>query len=181
MEEICKWLYILWAQDRWGSVDLIRLKNKVSIRACCKQHWSSYIQDVEVWQVYSVHLWGTLFTRWWTLFVHTLGSLRVRAEDLMVSFNVASLFTQMLIAESLNLLSHFSEDILALFRHVLTSTYFSVGGQFYEQTDGVATLCPVILISLLRSLRRGPKHQRPTNRCAGSIMSMSFLLSGHME
>jgi len=53
-----------------------------------------------------------------------------------------------LLEESLNLLNqHHSEDILALFRHVLTSTYFSVGGQFYEQTDGVATgspLSPVI-------------------------------------
>jgi hypothetical protein len=38
-----------------------------------------------------------------------------------------------------NLLSlHFSEDTLALFRHVLISTYFSVGGRFYEQTDGMA-------------------------------------------
>jgi hypothetical protein len=66
----------------------------------------------------------------------------------MVSFDVVSLFTRVPIVESLNLLrQHFSEDILALFRHVLTSTYFSFGGQFYEQTDGVAMgspLCPVI-------------------------------------
>jgi hypothetical protein len=41
--------------------------------------------------------------------------------------------------ESLNLFSqHFNEDIMALFRYILISTYFSVGGQFYEQTDGVA-------------------------------------------
>ena len=47
--------------------------------------------------------------------------------------------------ESLNLLrQHFSEDFLALFRRVLTSTYFSFGGQFYEQTDGVAMGSPVI-------------------------------------
>jgi hypothetical protein len=46
--------------------------------------------------------------------------------------------------ESLNLLSqHFSEDILALFKHVLTSTYFSVGVQFYEQTDVVAMGSPL--------------------------------------
>jgi len=50
--------------------------------------------------------------------------------------------------ESLSLLSqHFDEDILALFKHVLTSTYFCYDGQFYEQTDGVAMgspLSPVI-------------------------------------
>jgi hypothetical protein len=50
----------------------------------------------------------------------------------MISLNVASLFTQMLIVESLNHLSqNCIEDILALFRHVLTPPYFSVGGQFY--------------------------------------------------
>ena len=32
---------------------------------------------------------------------------------------------------------HFSKDILALFRHVLVYTYFSVGGRFYEPIDGV--------------------------------------------
>jgi hypothetical protein len=68
-----------------------------------------------------------------------LGSLQVGLEILMVSFDAVFLFTQVPIQESFNLLSqHFSGDILALFRHVLTSTYFSVGGQFWEQTDGVA-------------------------------------------
>jgi hypothetical protein len=77
-------------------------------------------------------------------FVHTLGTLRVGPEDLMVSFDVVSLFTQVPIVVSLNLLSqHFSEDIVALFRHVLTSTYFSFGGQFYEQTDRVAMGSPL--------------------------------------
>jgi hypothetical protein len=57
----------------------------------------------------------------------------------MVSFDIVSLFIQVPIQESLNLLSqHFSGDILALFRHVLNSTYYSVGGQFWEQTDGLA-------------------------------------------
>jgi len=49
----------------------------------------------------------------------------------MVSFDVVSRFTRMPMLESLNLLSqHFSEDTLAVFRHVLTSIYFSFGGQF---------------------------------------------------
>jgi hypothetical protein len=79
-------------------------------------------------------------------FVHILGSLRDRAEDLMISFSVASLFIKVPIVESLNLFTeHFSEDVLTLFRHAFTST--CVGGRFYMQTDGVAkgsSLCPLI-------------------------------------
>jgi hypothetical protein len=49
-----------------------------------------------------------------------------------------SLFTNVPIVDSLKLLSHHFEDVLALFKHVLTSTYFCFDGQFYEQMDGVA-------------------------------------------
>jgi hypothetical protein len=58
------------------------------------------------------------------------------------------LVTNVPIVDSLKLLSHhFEDDVLALFKHVLTSTYFCFDGQFYEQTDGVAMgspLSPVI-------------------------------------
>jgi hypothetical protein len=58
-------------------------------------------------------------------FVHILESLRVLPDDLMVSFDVVSLFTKAPIADSLEFLSHhFEDDVLALFEHVLTSTYF---------------------------------------------------------
>jgi len=66
----------------------------------------------------------------------------------MVSFDVVSLFAKVPVVDSFTLLSHhFEDDVLALFRHVLTSTYFCFDGQFYEQTDGVAMgspLSPVI-------------------------------------
>ena len=56
-------------------------------------------------------------------FVQILESLRVQPEDLMVSFDVVSLFTNVLIVDSLELLSHhFLDNVLALFKHVLTST-----------------------------------------------------------
>jgi hypothetical protein len=81
-------------------------------------------------------------------FVQVLKSVRVQPEDLMVSFDVVSLFTNVPIVDSLELLSHhFEDDVLALFKHVLTSTYFCSDGQFCEQTGRVAMgspLSPVI-------------------------------------
>ena len=66
----------------------------------------------------------------------------------MVSFDVVSLFTKVPVEESLTLLSqHFDKEIMSLYKHVLTSIYFCVDGQFYEQTDRVAMgspLSPVI-------------------------------------
>jgi len=77
-----------------------------------------------------------------------LESLKIKPGDLMVSFDVVSLFTKFRVEESLTLLSqHFNDDILALYKHVITSTYFCLDGQFYEQTEGVSMgspLSPVI-------------------------------------
>ena len=62
----------------------------------------------------------------------------------MVSFDVVSLFTKVPVDDSLSLLNHhFTEDILALFKLVLISTYFCVNSQFFEQTDGVAMGSPL--------------------------------------
>jgi hypothetical protein len=40
--------------------------------------------------------------------------------------------------DSIELSHHFENDVLALFKHILTSTYFCFYGHFYEQMDGVA-------------------------------------------
>ena len=81
-------------------------------------------------------------------FIQILKTLKIKPGDLMVSFDVVSLFTKVPVEESLTLLSqHFNKEILSLYKHVLTSTYFCFDGQFYEQTDGVAMgspLSPVI-------------------------------------
>jgi hypothetical protein len=62
----------------------------------------------------------------------------------MVSFDVVSLFTNVPIVDSLELLiQHIEDDVLALFKHVLTSTYFCSDGQFYDQTEGVAIDSPL--------------------------------------
>ena len=56
-------------------------------------------------------------------FVQTLDSIILQPEEILVSFDVISLFTDVPIVESLDLLSkHFDKDILALFKHTLTFT-----------------------------------------------------------
>jgi hypothetical protein len=66
----------------------------------------------------------------------------------MVSFDVMLPFPMVPIKETMDLLRrHFEEDILGLFHHVLTTSYFTFNGQYYGQTDGVAMgspLSPVI-------------------------------------
>jgi len=69
-------------------------------------------------------------------FIQILKPLQVKPDNLMVSYNMVSPFTKVPIAVSLKLLSHlFEDDVLALLKHVLTSTYFCFEGQFYKQTE----------------------------------------------
>jgi hypothetical protein len=76
-------------------------------------------------------------------FIDTIHTLRAGPRDILFSFDVVFLFTMMPIEEALRLLSrNFDEAILRLFRHVLTFSFFSFNGQFYEQTDGVAMGSP---------------------------------------
>ena len=68
-------------------------------------------------------------------FIKILKSLKTNPGDLMINFDVVSLFTKVPVEDSLTLLSqHFNKDTLTLSKHVLTSTYFIADGQFYEQT-----------------------------------------------
>jgi hypothetical protein len=66
----------------------------------------------------------------------------------MASLDVSSLFTRVPIRNNMDLLRrHFEEEALGLFRHVVTTSYFTFNGQFYRQTSGVAMgspLSPVI-------------------------------------
>jgi hypothetical protein len=76
-------------------------------------------------------------------FIDTIHTLRAGPRDILVSFDVVSLFTMVPIEEALRLLSRHFDAILRLFRHVLTSSFFIFNGQFYEQTDGVAMGSPL--------------------------------------
>ena len=101
--------------------------------------------------------WFQTFTMFWILYAffwvipgclnsicHCFGTLCL----FHFSFDLVSLFTIVPIAGSLELLSyHFEDDVLALFKYILTSTYFCFDGQFCKQMEGVALgspLSPVI-------------------------------------
>jgi hypothetical protein len=77
-------------------------------------------------------------------FINIIKSLRADPEDILLSFDVVSLFTMVLIVEALCLLSRrYDEDIIKLFRHVLPSSFFRCSGQLYKQTDGLAMGSPL--------------------------------------
>jgi hypothetical protein len=77
-------------------------------------------------------------------FIQILESVRLKPDDLMVSFEVVSLFTKVPITDIIELLTHhFEYDVLALFKHVLAPTYFCFKGQFYEQTEALAMVSPL--------------------------------------
>ncbi|KAJ4430702.1 hypothetical protein ANN_19293 [Periplaneta americana] len=76
--------------------------------------------------------------------VQILDNIKVKPSDLLVSFDVVSLFTRVPLSEAMLLLSdQFPPDITELFRHTLTSTYFLQNNTYYEQIDGVAMGSPL--------------------------------------
>jgi hypothetical protein len=81
-------------------------------------------------------------------FVQKLHDIRVNKADILVNFDVVSLFTKVPLDDTLQLLSgRFQRQTVDIIKHVLTSTYFLYNGSFYEQKDGVAmgsALAPVI-------------------------------------
>ena len=77
-------------------------------------------------------------------FVKLLEDQVVTNTDLLVSFDVESLFTNVPLEDTMSLIGEvYPEDITALFRHCLTSSYFSYEGRIYEQREGVAMGSPL--------------------------------------
>ncbi|GJQ78415.1 hypothetical protein Trydic_g22237 [Trypoxylus dichotomus] len=81
-------------------------------------------------------------------FIDKIKTHMLKQTDLLVSFNVASLFTMVPSKSVLEQLHNiFPREITKLFEHVLTTTYFQWNNDYYEQLDGVALgspLTPVI-------------------------------------
>ena len=82
-------------------------KEGVPLRRNCQQHWRSYLPTLQVVSRTSQPTHREFGTPCKNSFqvVQTLIYLRVQPEDLMVSFDVVSLFTKVLIVDSLELLS----------------------------------------------------------------------------
>lgn len=65
-------------------------------------------------------------------------------SDILVIFGVKSLFTNVPIQFTLELLApHFPPSILNLFRHCLTFGYFRYNSDFYMQEEGLAMGSPL--------------------------------------
>jgi hypothetical protein len=68
-------------------------------------------------------------------FIHKLNTISIKESDLLVSFDMVSLFTRVPLEGTLLLLQqHFHDQTISLFKQVLTNTYFSYDGAFYDQT-----------------------------------------------
>ncbi|XP_011064502.1 PREDICTED: uncharacterized protein LOC105152108 [Acromyrmex echinatior] len=87
-----------------------------------------------------------------TDFIQKIQQIQLRPTDLLVSFDVESLFTQVPIKDTLNIIKALydvtsSSDFIPLIKHCLTTTYFSYNNQFYEQTSGAAMGSPISVIA----------------------------------
>jgi hypothetical protein len=77
-------------------------------------------------------------------FVQKLQSVCLKETDILVSFDVVSLFTKVPLDDTLQLLSRqFHKQTVDLIRHMLTTTYFHLDGSFYHQINGVAVGSPL--------------------------------------
>ena len=77
-------------------------------------------------------------------FIDILKKEVVTSTDLLVSFDVESLFTNVPLEDTMLLIKErYPEDITELFRHCLTSSYFSFHNKIYEQQEGVAMGSPL--------------------------------------
>jgi len=79
-----------------------------------------------------------------TSFIHELKDLRLELDDLLVNFDVVSIFTKIPINEAINVIKRIiDDDIAKLVGLCLTSTFFSFQVEFYEQTCGVSMGSPL--------------------------------------
>ncbi|XP_046393718.1 uncharacterized protein LOC124161442 [Ischnura elegans] len=81
-------------------------------------------------------------------FVEILQGVTMEDKDIMVSFDVESLFTNVPIDDSLEIIrglqtKGFPEDYANLVEFCLRKTYFTWNGQMYEQTEGASMGSPL--------------------------------------
>ncbi|XP_050549769.1 uncharacterized protein LOC126910700 [Spodoptera frugiperda] len=82
-------------------------------------------------------------------FIDILQSIKLRPNDLMVSFDVESLFTNVPVADCMEVVklrlqeNNIPLEYVKLLHHCLCTSYFVYQGQYYLQIDGVAMGSPV--------------------------------------
>ena len=90
-------------------------------------------------------------------FTELIGSMHVESDEILVSFDVSSLFTNIPVDEAISVIRRKLEEdgtlgdrtflsperIAELLGMCLKSTYFSYGGSFYEQKEGAVMGSPV--------------------------------------
>jgi len=79
-----------------------------------------------------------------TSFIQEWKDIKLDPGDLLVSFDVISLYTRVPIQESIDIINRITnKDTARLVGLCLTSTFFSFQGEFYEKICGVAMGSPL--------------------------------------
>ncbi|XP_046406218.1 uncharacterized protein LOC124171124 [Ischnura elegans] len=81
-------------------------------------------------------------------FVEIIRDLTIKKEDIIIGFDVVSLFTNVPIADSVDIVkkltsSGIPKNFPKLVEHCLKNTFFLWNGSFYEQTDGAVMGSPL--------------------------------------
>ena len=96
------------------------------------------------------------------MFIQKLRDIKLQETDILVSFDIALLFTRVPMEDTIQILSqHFQKEITYLIPYIFTITYFAYDGTFCEQTDGItmdSPLVPVILNIYLESFELQAVH-----------------------
>ena len=118
-------------------------------------------------------------------FIELIRELPLTDQDMMVSFDVSSLLTNVPIDEALNIVQQKSEgdsslpnrtnltvsSIMALFRLCLQTTYFEYRQNLYQQEQGaemVPPLSPIVANLYMEFLRSSQCLPQNSNLCPGS-------------
>jgi hypothetical protein len=78
--------------------------------------------------------------------VNRITKLKTKTNDILVSFDIVSLFTNVPVQDTLDIIKkseNIDSNFFPLIEHCLTSTYFQFQGEFYEQTSGAAMGSPI--------------------------------------
>ncbi|XP_025993485.1 uncharacterized protein LOC113004435 [Solenopsis invicta] len=79
-------------------------------------------------------------------FVNKITKIKTKPNDILVSFDVVSLFTNVPVQDTLDIIKKSDKlpaNFVPLIEHYLTLTYFQFQGEFFEQTFGAAMGSPV--------------------------------------